>query len=149
MTTSINHTRLSVRCVSKGLADVDDVAYRCGISEEHTVTPKKPVKKNASIEVRLSDEAKSAFMERCRDQGRTASEAIRLFIDDQMEVRNAPPRLPFRFVRVVIAGFVGAIFGLGVAAPSIARSTADCRTVFQQLDRNHDGVIDHREFDGR
>jgi hypothetical protein len=149
MTTSIDHTSLSIRCVSKGLADVDNVAYRCGISEEHAVTPKKPVKKNASIEVRLSDEAKSAFMERCRDQGRTASEAIRLFIDDQMEVLNAPPRLPRRFGRVVIAGFVGTIFGLGVAAPSIARSTADCRIVFQQLDRNHDGVIDHREFDGR
>lgn len=148
MTTSIDHTRLSIRCVSKGLADVDDVAYRCGISEEHTVTPKKPVKKNASIEVRLSDEAKSAFMERCRDQGRTASEAIRLFVDDQL-VRNAPPRLPLRFGRVVVAGFIGTIFGLGVAAPSIARSTAETRIVFQQLDRNHDGVIDRREFDAR
>lgn len=113
------------------------------------MTPKKPLKKNASIEVRLSDEAKSAFMERCRDQGRTVSEAIRLFIDDQMEVRTAPSRVPVRFGRVVIAGLIGTIFGFGVAAPSIARSTADSRIVFQQLDRNHDGVIDHREFDAR
>ncbi|RYF10251.1 MAG: hypothetical protein EOO77_21910 [Oxalobacteraceae bacterium] len=113
------------------------------------MTPNKPVKKNASIEVRLSDEAKSAFMERCRDQGRTGSEAIRLFIDDQMEVRNAPSRLPLRFGRIVIAGLVGTIFGLGVAAPSIARSTAETGIFFQQLDRNHDGVIDRREFDGK
>ena len=113
------------------------------------MTPKKPVKKNASIEIRLSDEAKSAFMDRCRDQGRTASEAIRLFIDDQMEVRTATSRRALRYGRVVVAGLAGTIFGFGVTAPSIARSTADSRIVFQQLDRNHDGFIDRQEFDAR
>jgi len=80
------------------------------------------------------DEAKSVLMERCRDQGRAASEAIRLFIDDQLKVRATSSRLPLSFGRVVIAVFVGTIFKPGVATPWIARSTADCRIVFQQLE---------------
>lgn len=113
------------------------------------MTSEKPLKKNASIEVRLPDAVKSAFMDRCRDQERTASEAIRLFIDDQIAVQSVPPRQPLRYVRVGIAGLVGTIFGLGLAAPSIARSSADTRIEFQKLDRNHDGVIDRGEFNAR
>jgi len=43
----------------------------------------KPPKKSETIEIRLSHEAKAAFMERCRQERRTASEAIRLLIDNQ------------------------------------------------------------------
>lgn len=113
------------------------------------MTSEKPLKKNASIEVRLPDESKSAFMDRCRDQGRTASEVIRLFIDDQIAKRPVSSRQSLRYVRVAIAGLVGTIFGLGLAAPSIARSSSDTRIEFQKLDRNHDGVIDRGEFNAR
>jgi hypothetical protein len=110
------------------------------------MTSEKPLKKNASIEVRLPDAVKSAFMDRCRDQELTASEVIRLFIDNQIAVQSVPPRQPLRYIRVAIAGLVGTIFGLGLAAPSVARSSADIRIEFQKLDRNHDGVIDRGEF---
>ncbi|KQR83306.1 hypothetical protein ASG07_10215 [Sphingomonas sp. Leaf343] len=107
----------------------------------------KPAKKNVSIEVRLSDEIKSAFMDRCRDQVRSASEAIRQFIDEQVEARSPPSHSWGRYGRIGVAGLLGMVAGFGVAAPSIARSTPTL--AFEQVDRNHDGVIDRREFDAR
>jgi hypothetical protein len=107
----------------------------------------KSAKKNVSIEVRLSDEIKSAFVDRCRDQGRSASEAIRQFIDEQVEARSSTSQSWRRYGRIGIAGLLGMGLGFGVAAPSIARSAP--ALAFEQVDRNHDGVIDRREFDAR
>ena len=125
------------------------VEYLYCVPGECAMTSERPIKKNASIEVRLSDEAKSAFMDRCREQGQTASEAIRLFIDKQAETPTKASRHRLRYGRIILAGLIGAGLGIGVAAPSIARSTTDSRFVFEDLDRNHDGVIDHGEFDAR
>ena len=109
----------------------------------------KPPKKNGTIEIRLSEEAKTAFMERCRRDEQTASEAIRMFIDERLCER---PSLRQRRVpgwRIAVAAIVGAALGVGVAAPSLARSVQNTRPAFDRLDRNHDGVLTHEEYRAR
>jgi hypothetical protein len=106
----------------------------------------RPPKKTGTIGIRLSDEAKAAFMERCRRDGRTASEAIRLFIDEQVAARTEIPQRRAPSWRIAIAAIVGATLGLGAAAPSLARSVQQTRPAFDQLDRDHDGVLTFREF---
>jgi hypothetical protein len=106
-------------------------------------------KKSETIEIRLSYEAKTAFMERCRLERRSASEALRLFIDAQLDARSGvrPPRSPSW--RIVVAGMIGAALGLGAAAPSFAHATEYSKAAFDRLDRNHDGVLSYREFRSR
>jgi hypothetical protein len=107
----------------------------------------KPPKKSETIEVRLSHTAKSAFMERCRRERLTASEAIRLFIDDQLDPRPAPRRRRAVSWRIVVAGVAGAV--LGAAAPSFAWAAQNSRPAFDRLDQNHDGVLSYQEFRSR
>jgi ferric-dicitrate binding protein FerR (iron transport regulator) len=109
----------------------------------------KPPKKSETIEVRLSHEAKAAFMERCRHEQLTASEAIRLFIDDQLETRAKPRRRRTAGWRIVAAGIAGAVLGLGAAAPSFAWAAQNTRPAFDRLDHNHDGVLSYQEFRSR
>lgn len=111
------------------------------------MTSVKPPKKTDTIEIRLPDAAKAAFMDHCRAQDRTASEAIRRFIDDQIAPRPAVRRAPPW--RVALAGMIGIALGMGVAAPSLARATHNTRAVFDQLDRNHDGALSATEFQAR
>ena len=104
-------------------------------------------KKSETIEVRLSHEAKSAFAERCRRERRTISEAVRTFIDGQLDGPQRARRSPSW--RIVAAGMIGAALGLGAAAPSFAHATETSRAAFDTLDRNHDGVVSYREFRSR
>lgn len=104
-------------------------------------------KKNVTLEVRLPDVTKSAFMAQCRQQDQTASEAIRLFIDGQLKSRSSAPQ---RSVwRVVLAWAFGLTLGAGIAAPSLARSEHNDTRSFAQLDRNHDGLLTKSEFHTR
>jgi hypothetical protein len=109
----------------------------------------RPSKKNETIEIRLSDEVKASFMAHCRQDGRTASEAIRLFIDAQIAPSADRPRRRIPHWRIVAAGVVGAALGIGAAAPSLAQSAPNDRAAFHQLDRNHDGVLSCDEFRAR
>lgn len=111
----------------------------------------RPLKKNDTIEIRLSDQTKADFMERCRHEQRTASETIRRFIEDQL----APPsdRRPRRTSswRMLVAAAAGVVLGIGMAGPSLARSSHahssdDNRAAFDRLDRNHDGMLSYREY---
>ena len=107
----------------------------------------RPSKKSETIEIRLSHEAKTAFMDRCRGERRTASEAIRLFIDAELGGPQRRQRLPSW--RIAAAGVIGAALGLGAAAPSFAHATETSRAAFEKLDRNHDGVVSYAEFRSR
>jgi hypothetical protein len=109
----------------------------------------KPAKKSESIEIRLSYEAKTAFMDRCRLEDRTASEAIRLFIDDQIALPAVTPQQRPSHWRAAVGLLIGMAMGLGVAAPSLARASQQSRASFEQLDRNRDGVLSYEEFRGR
>jgi hypothetical protein len=105
----------------------------------------KAPKKSETIAIRLSHEAKAAFMQRCRQERRTASEAVRLFIDGQLDARPHARRRTASW-RVALAGMIGAALGLGAAAPSFAHATQNSKTAFEQLDRDHDGVLSYAEF---
>ena len=106
-------------------------------------------KKSETIEIRLSHEAKTAFMEGCRREGRTASETIRLLIEGELGAPSGTRRKRLPSWRIVLAGAIGAALGLGVAAPSFAHANETSRAAFEQLDRNHDGVVSYDEFRSR
>ena len=106
-------------------------------------------KKNDSIEIRLPDEVKAAFREKCREEGRTASDAVRSFIEEQLEPRGSARRRRRSHWRIGMAVAVGAILGGGLAAPSIAASAGNSRSAFHALDRDRDGVLTYEEFRSR
>ncbi|QYF85720.1 hypothetical protein [Brevundimonas sp. PAMC22021] len=107
----------------------------------------KPPKKSESLEVRLSYTTKTAFMARCRDEGRTASDAIRDFIDREIGAsRSNRARIAWR--PLLIAATAGLALG-AVAAPSLAESMAADAAAFHRLDRDQDGRLSLREFRAR
>jgi len=107
----------------------------------------KSPKKSETIEIRLSHEAKAAFMARCRSEARTASDVLRQFIEGQEGAGTSTPRAAHW--RLVLAGLAGVMLGAGAAVPSLARDTGTSRAAFSQLDRNHDGLLDYEEFRAR
>ncbi|HEX8239278.1 MAG TPA: EF-hand domain-containing protein [Allosphingosinicella sp.] len=109
----------------------------------------KFTKKNDSIEIRLPDETKAAFREKCRREGRTASDAVRAFIDEQLEPRASVRRHRRALWRLGLAVTAGAVLGGGLAAPSIAASADNSRSAFRALDRDHDGALTYEEFRSR
>lgn len=100
-------------------------------------------KKSETLEVRLPHDAKTAFMARCRDEGQTASEAVRGFIEAELVSRGRRGRL--RAWQAVAAAVAGLALG-AVAAPSLAQTAPSDRAAFQRLDHNHDGVLSLAEF---
>jgi hypothetical protein len=82
-------------------------------------------KKSETLELRLPYEAKQAFMARCEAQGRSASEAIRAFIEAEIEPR---PKARSRLMARIAAGALLAAAAGAVAAPSLAHvdRTAVC-----------------------
>jgi hypothetical protein len=121
------------------------------------------LKKSETLEIRLPYPTKLAFMARCRDEGRSASEALRHFIDGHIETQK-PARRPLLLGggRLLIGALIAAAMG-AVALPSLARpslraefdrlaadpaagiTTAD----LARLDANHDGKVSFEEFRAR
>jgi hypothetical protein len=106
-------------------------------------------KKTEAIEVRLPDETKAAFMDHCRRNNRTASDAIRAFITEQIGFQPERPHRRASNWRLLPAALLGAALGAGVAVPSLARSGGNDRPAFEQADRNHDGQLSFEEFEHR
>lgn len=105
----------------------------------------RPPKKTETVEIRLPHETKAAFMARCRAEGRTASDAIRRFIETELDRR--PRGIDGR--RALLAALL-AVLALGaVAAPSLAQNVVPARAAFDRLDRDHDGVLSFEEFRAR
>lgn len=109
--------------------------------------PREP-KKSETFEVRLSHESKRALIEKARAEGRSASEVIRASIDTYL----AEQRKENRSMLVTLwkpAAAVGAasLAMMWVAlSPAPTQATPNLRSIFQMLDRNHDGVITLDEF---
>ena len=123
------------------------------------MTVQKPakLKKSETLEIRLPYPTKLAFMARCRDEGRSASEALRGFIDGQVDAATTA-RAARRTDRLILGALAAAAMG-AVALPSLAHPSlraefdrlthgADALTAadFQRLDTNHDGQISYAEF---
>jgi hypothetical protein len=109
----------------------------------------KFTKKNDSIEIRLPDQTKAAFREKCRREGRTVSDAVRSIIDEQLEPRGTLRRSRRSIWRFGLAVTAGAVLGGGLAAPSIAASADNSPSAFRSLDRDHDGALTYEEFRSR
>ncbi|HBI19568.1 MAG TPA: hypothetical protein DDY79_09725 [Brevundimonas sp.] len=109
---------------------------------------KRPLKKDETVEVRLSHAAKTAFMARCQAEGRTASEAIRRFIDAELNQTAARRSIPTGWRQLAAAALAGGLALGAVAVPALAqsRSAAPSRAAFDRLDRNHDGVVSFDEY---
>ena len=110
----------------------------------------RPPKKSEFLEVRIPHPTKTAFMARCREDGRSASEAVRAFIE--AELARKPRRVPRR--AHLLAGALALAAAAAAAAPSLAegflaegvlgeRSRA---AEFRRLDVNGDGVISLPEY---
>ncbi len=122
-------------------------------------TPHRRLKKSETLEIRLPYPTKLAFMARCRDDGRSASEAVRDFIDGHLD--GPVPKVPTsrRAHRLIIAALIAAAMG-AIALPSLARPSlgADCDRLdlngspairlseFSAMDANHDGKVTFEEF---
>ncbi|GGL38362.1 EF-hand domain-containing protein [Caulobacter rhizosphaerae] len=111
------------------------------------MNPGKPPKKSDMLEVRLPHETKVAFMARCRETRRTASEAVRVFIDQELDGPTGSPSRSNLVWRVLAAALAGLAVG-AVAAPSLARPLA-AHAAFDRLDANHDGALSFEEFSRR
>ena len=113
----------------------------------------KPLKKSETVEIRLPHATKTAFMARCRAEGRTASDAIRRFIDAELSqtssTRRAPRLAPRLGWRPLLAAAVAGLALGAVAAPSLAQSSPPSRDAFDRMDRNHDGVVSFDEYRAR
>lgn len=100
----------------------------------------RPPKKSESLEIRLSHPAKLAFMVRCRDEGRSASEVLRGLIEGYDGRRAARRRRALRLAAgAALAATVGA-----AALPSFARSGPEAE--FARLDRDGDGAVSLAEL---
>ena len=109
----------------------------------------KPPKKSETIEIRLPHAAKTAFAARCRDDGWTVSEAVRTFIDREIDGQCATPaRRRIRAWPALAAAVAGLALG-AVAAPSLAQTGTSSRAAFDRLDQNRDGVVSYAEFQSR
>ncbi|CAN5159711.1 EF-hand domain-containing protein [soil metagenome] len=115
-------------------------------------------KKSETIEIRLPHQTKTAFMARCRTDGRTASEALRGFIDGELASGRSPGRLKFSLWQALVAASAGLAIG-AIAAPSLAQNAAaspnahawdsPSKAAFARLDQDHDGVVTLAEFQVR
>ena len=101
------------------------------------------LKKSEFLEIRLPHPTKQAFMARCRSDGRSASEAVRGFIEGYLEGRSARPG-PSPRLRLAAAGAALLVCGLA-AAPSFAGASAPAD--FARMDLNSDGRVSLAEFE--
>ena len=106
------------------------------------MTTQRRLKKSEFLELRLPHPTKQAFMDRCRADGRSASETVRGFIDGYVA---GPSKRPPSARATRMATAAAALLACGLAAaPSFARTTASGD--FTRLDRDHDGRVSLTEF---
>lgn len=103
------------------------------------MTQTRRLKKSESLEIRLPYPTKQAFMARCQAEGLTASEALRGFIEGELQPK------PRRRLRYLAAGGLAAAALAAMAAPSIAGPVANAAE-FRRLDADHDGQLSLTEF---
>jgi hypothetical protein len=104
-------------------------------------------KKSDTIEVRLPHAVKRAFMERCRAEGRTASDVVRGFVEARVAGEPSRPIVLRRWLRPAAAAAM--LGSLGLVMPSAVTAAPDLRPSFAMIDRNHDGLLTPDEFGAR
>lgn len=108
----------------------------------------RPPKKTETIEIRVPYETKLAFMAQCREEGVSASEALRTFIGDRLETQPAAERpsapTPWRKRLKLVGGLAVAVGVAATAVPSLAGSVD--RLGFGQLDLDGSGGVSRMEL---
>ena len=104
-------------------------------------------KKSESLEVRLPYSQKIAFMQACKEQGITSSDALRAGIDEFLATREGQSQ-PSQFKNVVTLmktnpkKTVGSLMAMSIgAALFTAMPSAAQDELFTQYDKNKDGVL--------
>lgn len=111
---------------------------------------KRPSKKTEMLEVRVSPEEKAAFLDACRDVGRSASEVIR---DAMRAYSNFGPmtRLP-RSGFVLVSAFIGASAGAYILVTHLnTEQTEDAVSAisyqqFREIDFDRNDRLTRQEF---
>ena len=109
---------------------------------------RRPPKKSETLEVRIPHEVKDALMRKAHAEGRSASEVVRRSIDSYLAVqpKEARSMLIGLWKPVALAGAAMVAIVSAVITPAPSHAKPDLRSVFQMLDRNHDGSISLSEF---
>jgi Ca2+-binding EF-hand superfamily protein len=110
-----------------------------------------PAKKSDKLEVRLPHATKQAFLQRCRAEGRSASEAVRGFIDSYPARPLTQKELPMNLRPALAYAAATAALIIGVVTPTATSSRAapDFKAIFNGIDSNHDGKVTKEEMTGK
>lgn len=100
-------------------------------------------KKSETLEIRLSHDAKQAFMACCRAEGLSASETLRRFIEQSLAPATERRR-PLRRRWPLLAGAAAAVMTVAAALPSLARPSL--RAEFDRLDLDHSSSLNLAEL---
>jgi Ca2+-binding EF-hand superfamily protein len=113
------------------------------------MNPERPPKKTETLEVRVPHATKQAFMARCRDEGRSASDVIREFIDGYLARPSIQPERRKIMSNLFQPSLMGAAFAavaVALLGPTAGRAGPDLRQTFRAIDRNADQNISLAEF---
>ena len=113
-------------------------------------TPKRPQKKTDMLEVRVSPEEKQAFLDACKQVGRSASSVIR---DAMRAYANFGPMVrPIGSPIVIVSAFAGAAAGVfaltGILSQDDAMSAEELAAYgrFSDIDIHHDRYLTLEEY---
>lgn len=93
------------------------------------MNPERPPKKSETLEVRVPHATKQAFMARCREDGRSASEVIREFIDGHLARPSIQPERRKTMSSLFQPSLIAAAFAaaaVAVLGPTAGRAGPTC-----------------------
>jgi Ca2+-binding EF-hand superfamily protein len=104
-------------------------------------------KKSETLEIRVSYDEKQALMQRAADEGRSASAILRHLIAQYMRpapAKGGVPKLRWQPAATIALAACSLAIAYSVTTPATA--VPDMRRLFDNLDRDHNGVIDPAEY---
>jgi hypothetical protein len=101
-------------------------------------------KKSESLEVRLSHEAKGAFMQKASQSGHSASEIVRDFVDRYVAERPHQRNGHWRLTALPAAAVLA--FAVSAFVPPAHHAENDLRPTLNALVRRQAVVLDRRRF---
>jgi len=138
------HVHRDAIALSIAVRETNDAA-----GPNEAMTRLRPPKKTESLEVRLPHDAKRAFMSKARDEGRTASDVLRAFVDSYAAASEVPGARK-RIRRYLKLAAMAAVAATGVAfyalTPTAVAAAPELEAMFGALDGNLDGALDREEF---
>jgi Ca2+-binding EF-hand superfamily protein len=138
------HVHRDAIALSIAVRETNDAA-----GPNEAMTRLRPPKKTESLEVRLPHDAKRAFMSKARDEGRTASDVLRAFVDSYAVASEAAGARK-RLRRSLKLASMAAIAATGVAfyalTPTAVAAAPELEAMFVALDGNQDGALSREEF---